>query len=72
MPFHPARMILDHAAFLLVTRAPRTGWAALIPETEKLAEMGGRILLTLVAAYVVTYVVFRVSFNCDFMQGAAG
>jgi len=51
-------MIPDHVAFLLVTSAPRTGWAALIPETEKLAEMGGRILLTLVAAFVAQRLLF--------------
>lgn len=51
-------MILDHAAFLLATRAPRTGWAAFLPETEKLAEASGRILLTLVAAFVAQRLLF--------------
>ncbi|MEO5618599.1 MAG: mechanosensitive ion channel family protein [Candidatus Eisenbacteria bacterium] len=51
-------MVLDHAAFLLATRATRTGWRALIPEPEKLAEMGGRVLLTLVAALVAQRLLF--------------
>lgn len=51
-------MILNHAAILLVAHAARTGWRAILPETEKLAEMGGRVLITLVAAFVAQRLLF--------------
>ncbi len=46
-----------HAAFVA---AAATGWRALLPETEKLAEMGGRILLTLLGGFVAQRLLFLV------------
>jgi moderate conductance mechanosensitive channel len=59
MPFHAAPMIPSMTAipaFLLAT--PRTGWRAILPETEKLGEIGLRVLLTLVAAFVAQRLLF--------------
>jgi len=56
MPFHRAPMSLAPPAFLLA--ASRTGWRALIPETEKLGEMGVRVVLTILAALLAQRLLF--------------
>ena len=47
-------------AIPVVLLAARTGWRKMIPETEKLGEMGWRVLVTLVAAFVAQRVLFLV------------
>lgn len=47
-------------AIPVVLLAARTGWRKMIPETEKLGEMGWRMLVTLVAAFVAQRVLFLV------------
>lgn len=44
----------------MILLAARTGWRAMLPETEKLGEMSGRIALTLLAAFVAQRVLFLV------------
>jgi hypothetical protein len=67
----PPGPIPSHYVIIVV---PTTFWLAIMmggwPFTKVSASPVVSGLVTLIAAYVVTYVVFRIFFNYDFMQGA--
>lgn len=45
---------------IVLAAAARTGWRAALPETEKLVEMGARIALTIVVAFIAQRLLFLV------------
>jgi hypothetical protein len=67
----PPGPIPSHFAVIVV---PTTFWLAIMmggwPFTKLTSNVLVSGLLVLVASYVITYIVFRVFFNYDFMQGA--
>lgn len=53
-------MPLASAMRVLAAAAPRTGWRAVMPESERLVEMGIRLSFTIVAAFLAQRLLFLV------------
>lgn len=52
--------MLPASAMSVLAAAPRTGWRAMLPESERLGEMGIRLALTIVAAFLAQRLFFLV------------